>query len=243
MWCKLTSPVLHFQFTQKPSGDVTENLAERELERETEREREGRGSRERWDEGRRKQRRERVRKSSALLQDMKKTSEKKEREYRGIVNNRAAGVYTHRVFCVLLCDLFFEEYERAIARSSSAGCDGQQRGNLNTTTPSNGRPHPLATTSSGKHTGGVSSKSSVDPSLTVKQKTKSSSSKTSGHDSTTKNKKSSSPVPNNKSLTTTKQPNSAASLKKPSTPGSVSKTKTHHHQQQQQRHLREQHSL
>ena len=172
------------------------------------------------------ERRERVRKSSALLQDMKKTSEKKEREYRGIVNNRAAGVYTHRVFCVLLCDLFFfEEYERAIARSSSAGCDGQQRGNLNTTTPSNGRPHPLATTSSGKHTGGVSSKSSVDPSLSVKQKTKSSSSKTSGHYSTTKNKKSSSPVPNNKSLTTTKQPNSAASLKKPSTPGSVSKTK------------------
>ena len=169
------------------------------------------------------ERRERVRKSSALLQDMKKTSEKKEREYRGIVNNRAAGVYTHRVLCVLLCDLFFfEEYERAIARSSSAGCDGQQRGNLNTTTPSNGRPHPLATTSSGKHTGGASSKSSAEPSLTVKQKTKSSSS---GHDSTTKNKKSSSPVPNNKSLTTTKQPNSAASLKKLSTPGSVSKTK------------------
>ena len=57
MWCKLNSPVLHFQFTQKPSGDVTENLAERELERETEREREreGRGRRERWDEGRRKQ--------------------------------------------------------------------------------------------------------------------------------------------------------------------------------------------
>ena len=55
MWCKLNSPVLHFQFTQKPSGDVTENLAERELERETEREREGRGRRERWNEGRRKQ--------------------------------------------------------------------------------------------------------------------------------------------------------------------------------------------
>ena len=34
------------------------------------------------------ERRERVRKSSALLQDMKKTSEKKEREYRGIVTNR-----------------------------------------------------------------------------------------------------------------------------------------------------------
>ena len=43
MWCKLNSPVLHFQFTQKPSGDVTENLAERELERETERERERAG--------------------------------------------------------------------------------------------------------------------------------------------------------------------------------------------------------
>ena len=41
MWCKLNSPVLHFQFTQKPSGDVTENLAERELERERERAGEG----------------------------------------------------------------------------------------------------------------------------------------------------------------------------------------------------------
>ena len=39
------------------------------------------------------ERKERVRKASALLQDMKKTSEKKQLEYRGITNSRAAGIY------------------------------------------------------------------------------------------------------------------------------------------------------
>ena len=39
------------------------------------------------------ERREKVRKASALLHGMKKATEKKEREYRGIVNSRAAGMY------------------------------------------------------------------------------------------------------------------------------------------------------
>ena len=40
------------------------------------------------------ERKERVRKTSALLQDMKKTSEKKQLEYRGITNSHAAGTVT-----------------------------------------------------------------------------------------------------------------------------------------------------
>ena len=41
------------------------------------------------------ERREQVRKASALLQDMKKTSEKEEMAYRGITTSRAAGEDVH----------------------------------------------------------------------------------------------------------------------------------------------------
>ena len=42
-----------------------------------------------------KEKRERVKKTSAALHDMKRASEKRQLEYRGIVNSRAAGTLIH----------------------------------------------------------------------------------------------------------------------------------------------------
>ena len=135
------------------------------------------------------QRKEKVRKASALLQGMKKTSEKREREYRGIVNSRAA------------------EYEKAHAKLSSAPSSDHHKANLNRTTPSNGRPHPMATTS-GKQTTATTAKKSVEPPQSAKGKTKPSSKPTSS-----KSAVAPSASGNPKSLSTSKPSSSTARLK------------------------------
>ena len=121
------------------------------------------------------EKRDRIKKASEVLQNMKKHSEKKQLEYRGIVNDRAAGKIRVTSTPLVYSDIFAAEFERALSKTplSTSSTSSHRKATLDRTTAADSTPHTSAVTTSSAR-GTVPAKSNPpEASKTSKGKTKS----------------------------------------------------------------------